>query len=155
MKRTRQHEGRFGARLATRPKGANQHSSIELSSITQEQAEKLLNVGVASIKRARVVLDSKVCKAKSADMKACNGFAIVNCWTWPGFITSALFRIISKRDNPCFDDFKWRFIKCCITLAECRSETDRPSIAVAPDDVVDIVKSRNQVEVIFSIRICW
>lgn len=45
------------ARVATLKRGTNQHSSIELSSATQAQAAELMSVGVASVKRAREVLD--------------------------------------------------------------------------------------------------
>lgn len=43
------------AKLATLPKGANQHASIEAPS--QVDAAKMLNVGRASVQRAREVLD--------------------------------------------------------------------------------------------------
>jgi predicted HTH domain antitoxin len=44
-----------GARIARLKRGDNQHSSIELTS--QSETAELLNVGVASIKRAKKVLD--------------------------------------------------------------------------------------------------
>jgi hypothetical protein len=52
------------ARPAMLPKGANQHSSIELP--TQEQAAEMLNVGVASVKRAALVLE----RARAPDRSA-------------------------------------------------------------------------------------
>ena len=46
------------AKLATRPKGSNQHSSIELCS--QGAAAEMLHVGSASVKRAAVVREKAV-----------------------------------------------------------------------------------------------
>lgn len=45
------------AKLATLPKGANQHSPIGESSKTQAEAAEMLNVGKRSVERARIVLD--------------------------------------------------------------------------------------------------
>jgi hypothetical protein len=49
--------GMVHARIATLPKGVRSDSSIGLSVPTQERAAEMLNVSVATGKRARVVLD--------------------------------------------------------------------------------------------------
>jgi hypothetical protein len=45
------------ARLATLPLGSNQHSSNDLSTLTQDEAAQACSVSVPSVKRARIVLD--------------------------------------------------------------------------------------------------
>lgn len=47
----------MAAKLATLPKGANQHSAMALSTPTQEEAASMMDVSVDSVKRARKAAD--------------------------------------------------------------------------------------------------
>jgi N6-adenosine-specific RNA methylase IME4 len=54
------------AKLSNLPKGSNQHTSMDVSSISQERAAEMMGVSVPSVQRARIVLDKGADELKDA-----------------------------------------------------------------------------------------
>ena len=54
------------AKLATLPKGSNQHTAMAVSIPTQEEAASMMDVSVDSVQRARIILDKGADELKDA-----------------------------------------------------------------------------------------